>query len=347
MKVENSQGKIWYGVHMYPGVAEYRESDREPYRVFLNENTIRRMDPTFAGRPVFVMHVDGVSTDLHSLRNEADGWVVESFFNEADGKHWVKFITVSEEAERAIKNGMRLSNCYIPKSFSNGGQWNGVDYQKEIVDGEYEHLAIVPNPRYEESVILNPEQFKKYNEDKKLELIRLANQKDEGKKSMWKFFERKKVENSVDIESMSVVLPKSKREIVISQLLNEADEAEVAKGQPRLVNASDLVVVDGEKVTVGELLEKLANAGKECMANEEEEKKEMEEEKKENEEDEKKEEEEEKENKKKNAKEPHPNAQALRNAERAHVADFEQRRQNSVSLPMDAVARGKKKYGSN
>ena len=288
MKVENSQGKIWYGVHMYPGVAEYRESDREPYRVFLNENTIRRMDPTFAGRPVFVMHVDGVSTDLHSLRNEADGWVVESFFNEADGKHWVKFITVSEEAERAIKNGMRLSNCYIPKSFSNGGQWNGVDYQKEIVDGEYEHLAIVPNPRYEESVILNPEQFKKYNEDKKLELIRLANQKDEGKKSMWKFFERKKVENSVDIESMSVVLPKSKREIVISQLLNEADEAEVAKGQPRLVNASDLVVVDGEKVTVGELLEKLANAGKECMANEEEEKKEMEEEKKENEEDDKK-----------------------------------------------------------
>lgn len=220
--IENSKGTIWYGMHFYPGVAEYAEPNKEPYRVFLNEDTIRKMDPTFAGRPVFIMHVDGVDSNIDVLKTEADGWVVESFYNQADGKHWCKFITVSDKADRAIRQqGMRLSNCYVPKTFASGGVWNGVSYAKEITGGEYEHLAIVPNPRYEESVILTPEQFKKYNEDKIVELKRLSNdRKDQG---MLKFFKREKVENTIDIEKMSVVLPKSGIEMTISEIVNELD----------------------------------------------------------------------------------------------------------------------------
>ena len=157
MTISNaSKGTIWYGIHFYPGVAEYAEPNEKPFRVFLNEDTLRSMDASFAGRPVFVMHVDGVEDDLDVLRGEADGWVIESFYNAADGKHWCKFIVCSDRGEQAIQRGMKLSNCYLPRQYGQGGLWNGVSYDKEVKGGEYEHLAIVPNPRYEESVILSP-----------------------------------------------------------------------------------------------------------------------------------------------------------------------------------------------
>lgn len=256
--IKNSKGNIFYGVHFYPGVAEYQEKDGEPYRVFLNEDTLRAMDPTFAGRPIFVEHVEGVDDDIDELRKEADGWVVESFFNSADGKHWVKFIVVSERAEKAIKNGMRLSNAYIPKSFTNGGLWNGVSYSKEITGGEYEHLAIVRNPRYEESVILTPEQYKKYNDDKNVELKRLANSKEGVKEMAFKFFKKTKVENTLDIEGMSVTLPKSGKEVTLTSLINEMDlmEDKKAKNEVEADLSHKVKMHDGSMCNVGELLEK-------------------------------------------------------------------------------------------
>lgn len=367
----NSKGNIYYGMHFYPGVAEYRDKDAGPYRVFLNENTIRQMDPTFAGRPVFVHHVDEVDGKVDELRKDADGWVIESFYNRADGKHWVKFIVVSEQGEKAIKRGFRLSNCYLPRGFGKGGQWNGVDYDKEVTGGEYEHLAIVPDPRYAESVIMTPEEFKAYNAEKETELNRLAN-KEDGLKL--KFFKKAKVENSVDLEEMVVVLPKSGREVTITALVNEADEREQGKDKPRVANGSDRVKVGEEEMTVDELVkahteavEEIANA-KSCntddgkMDNEDDEKKENEEdEKKENEEDEEKEDKEEKEpkgkkemnkGKKKNEADLTPDelaakrkakekADALRNAQ-DRVTDEPAR----VDLTEDRVARGKSRYGS-
>ncbi len=240
---------------MYPGVAEYAEAGKDPYRVFLNEDTIRAMDPTFAGRPVFVMHVDAVDDKVDDLRKDADGWVIESFFNSADGKHWVKMVVVSEKGERAIKNGMRLSNCYAPKGpFGQGGLWNGVQYAKEIKGGEYEHLAIVPNPRYEESVILSPEQFKKYNEDKIGELKRLANDK-ESQPMKLNLFKRTKVENSADMDGLEVMLEKSGKVVTIAVLAKEADER--YSNSPMAAHPEHLVDMgEGSKMTVNDLVAK-------------------------------------------------------------------------------------------
>lgn len=257
--IKNSRGTIYYGMHFYPGVAEYREPGKEPYRVFLNEDTLRRMDPTFAGRPIFVDHVDGVDENIDELRKEADGWVIESFFNAADGKHWVKFVVVSERGERAIGQHMRLSNAYVPTAMGSGGLWNGVDYQKEITNGEFEHLAIVKNPRYEESRIMTPEEFKQYNEQQLAELKRLSNSQDKGATEMkFNLFKKAKVENQADIEGMSVVLPKSKREMTLEALVNEADDMEEKKKANAVPADMGHVVKlhDGSMCNVGELVEK-------------------------------------------------------------------------------------------
>lgn len=259
-------GKIFFGLHFYSGLAQYDEPNGDSYKVYLKEDTLRNMDPTFAGKPVFVLHVDEVDPNLDELRKEADGWVVKSFYNESDGKHWVQFVVVSEKGLRAVESGMKLSNCYIAQNFGSGGTWNGIDYDKEITGAEYEHLAIVPNPRYEESVIMTPDEFKKYNEGNFEELKKISNNNDkEGSKKMkFSFFKRTKVENSLDLESMLVVLPKSKREVSIEKLVNEADEHEMKKdsedGPDKMAEMHHMVDCDGQKMTVNELIEKHKDA---------------------------------------------------------------------------------------
>lgn len=369
MRVNNVKDfpQIFYGLHFSEGCAEYREPDYT-YRIFLNEDTVRKMDKSFAGKPVYVHHVDEVN--LHNLQNEADGYVVESFRNAADGKTWCKFIVITDRAKECIKNGWRLSNSYIPKSFASGGEWHGISYEKEITDAEYEHLAIVDNPRYSESMILTPEQFKKYNEDKEKELLKIANSK--GVKQMkFNFFKKTKVENSTDLENMLVTLPKSKLEISIEKLINDADEKETLG--PKAYD-KHLVMVGNEEMQIGELVKKHQDCKNELEAlkkeNEELKAKHQGEEKKEDVEmknddeiekpEEKKENKEEKpeekpEDKKDNKDEEDAEKKALeiekkknhyeslKNANKLPFDSIE----NSIMTSYDGMILGQKKYGSN
>lgn len=258
-KMLNSGGKIYYGMHFYPGVAQYDEPGKQSKMVFVNENTIRKLDPTFQGKPIFVEHVEEVETNVDELRKEADGWVIESFFNSADGKHWVKFIAVSKHAERAIERGFRLSNAYIPQLNGQGGQWNGVTYQEEVVGGEYEHLAIVQNPRYEESVIMTPDEFKAYNEGLQIELKRIANSKTEKEitaMSKLKFWNRKPAENAADLESLEVTLPKTGKTMSVLSIVNAMDEMEEKKKENMADPKAMVKMHDGAMCNVGELVEK-------------------------------------------------------------------------------------------
>lgn len=242
MKLLNGKilGKVYYGLHMYPGVAEYAEKGKEPLRVLVGEDTVKRMNATFPGKPVFVMHVP----EVDPATMQEDGWVAESFFNKLDGKNWVKFLVTTEQGLQAIKKGWRLSNAYIAKSTSGGGVASGVEYQQEVMEGEYEHLAIVPNPRYEESVILTPEEFKAYNAEKESELLKLANAADKpkGESSMLKLFKRTKVENSADFDQMMVALPESKAEITLTEAVERADKFTNMQGyasDDHMVKAND------------------------------------------------------------------------------------------------------------
>lgn len=256
-KIQNSRGKVFYGMHFYPGIATARpDPDKPEIKVFLNSSTIRKMDASFSGCPVYVLHVDEVEDDLDELRKEADGWVTESFYNAADGKHWAKLMIVSERGLRAVEKGYRLSNCYVPKAYKGRGIWNGIQYDREVADGAYEHMAIVPNPRYDESVILTPEQFHAYNEsqDREIELTRLANERET--KVKLKLFTRKKVENSgLDLDETLVQLPRSGKEVTLAFCVKNADDAEATKGKKKMANAEDMVEARGKKMTVAGLLQ--------------------------------------------------------------------------------------------
>ncbi len=339
--------KVYFGLHMLPGCAEYREPEREPYRIFLNESTIKKMDVTFQGRPVYVQHVDEVNLD--KLQSEADGYVIRSFYNAADGKHWAEFIVVSDRGHEAISTGWRLSNAYIPKEFAGGGLWNGIEYSKEVTAGEYEHLAIVPNPRYDESIILTPEKFKEYNEKKELELKRLANSQGEEKVGL-NIFKRAKLENALDIEQTMVTLPNSKVDKSIAEVVAIADKVMNMHGYAA---PEHMVKLQEGEMSVGELSEAYnKKCNDEKMRMEEEEKKKNKEsvedpgEKKAEKDDDKKVDKTKNEDvgdkKEVPGEEKKSNHfEALQNANK--TGEFA----DPVKVDLDKLARGKSRYGSN
>lgn len=270
IKNDLSQGVVFYGLHMCEGVAEYQDKETnggQPYRILIMENAVKQMDATFAGCPVFVRHVNEVPSDV---RAKADGWVTESFFNKADGRHWCKFVIVSEAGLDAIVNKKwKLSNAYRPKLMNGGGRWHNVDYAREVMAGEYEHLAIVPNPRYEESIILTPEEFKSYNSQKEAELLRLANSKETP--SMLNLFKRTKVENASDLETTVVELPKSKQQLSIVELVNAHEETQdkLKAAEEKIANMAQLMASMDAKVKVGDKemsVGELCNAYNDLMA---------------------------------------------------------------------------------
>ena len=323
----------FFGMHMHPGTAGYKEPGKDPYIIFLNEETIKGMDKTFSGKPVYVNHVDNV--DL----TKTDGVVVKSFFNPSDGKHWVEFMIDTEEGMQAISNGWKLSNAYLPTESTVGGMCNGVDYDHEILKAEYEHLAIVSNPRYEESIIMTPERFKDYNAKKELELSMLMNSKTKGD-SMLNFFKRAKVENSADMEGVSVTLPKSKKEMTIVDLVAFADSVHnmngYANGDHMVKIGEDEMSVNDLAAAYGKMKEDVAKNAAEPEKKEEEPKKNEEE----SEEDKKKKENEEKEKaeKKENGLK-HFNA--LKEAEMEPIKNS-----SEPELMHDRVQRGKDRYGA-
>lgn len=325
-KIQNASQfpKRFYGLHMAEGCAYYVHDDN---MIFVNNENLKKMDKTYEGKPVFVGHRDEVAPDI-----EPDGHVIKSFYNKADGKHWVEFLVTSDDGLDAIENKkFRLSNAYHVLRKGLGGRWHGIDYASEILEGEYDHLALVPDPRYDESVILTPSQFQEYNDKKEADLKMLNNSINKtGVKSMFNFFKKEKVENSIDLESMSVVLPKSKKEVDISRLINEADEKACNEDMPEYAVEHMLVKLDDEEVSVAELVNRYKNMMHKEEEKEENEEEVKEEEKKENLEEDKKEEE-----------KKEINKNSILNAEDSFLSGV-----TNIDLSMDKVARGKTRYGS-
>ena len=290
---DSAVAKVFYGKHFYPGVAEYKNTST---RVLLKEDAIRRMNPTFQGKPVFVGHVgdeiDKMSLD--EIKKISVGEVIRSFYNDADGDTWVEFIIDSQEGLDAIARGWKLSNAYEKDtSDPRHGLWNGVDYDEEILSGTFHHLGIVQNPRYD-GMILTPEQFKNYNEQKKAELTRLQNslEKSQEKPMAFNFFKKAKVENGIDLEGLSVQLPKTQREVALVDLIQEADvELKEITDQVIMVNEEkDERMTIAEAVNEIKMLRNKCNEYEEELKNKKNEEDKKEEDKKENEEEEKKEE---------------------------------------------------------
>lgn len=230
--------RVYFGMHFVDGVAYYAGDDK---MIYVSADTAKAMDKTFTGKPVFVQHKS--DWELSEIEEISDGYVIRSFFNPNDGKHWVEFIITSDEGHKAIKEGKRLSNGYEVVGKAGSGQFHGIDYVEEYTEAVYNHLALVDNPRYDEGFILTPEEFKNYNDNLKAQnKEQIHNSKETSMK--FNLFSREKVQNENQLKDVMVELPKSRLTLSVENAIEKLDE-ELTK--------ENTVDVDGEKLDLNSL----------------------------------------------------------------------------------------------
>ena len=228
---EKSMPQVFYAKHMKAGVANYPENKEI---IYISNDTIADMAKSFEGKPVYVHHQE---VDLENLKDQMDGVVSESFWNKYDGEWWIKFVAISDDAKKAIANGWGVSNCYDHLVRGNGGTCINVKYDSEIIGGQFQHLAIVPNPRYEDAKIYTEEEYNNYIEQKKQKLDKITNSK--GENDM-------KILNEADVKDL--LLSKDSK-------ITVGEAIEVLMNSKKVIDQeAEIMLANGEKISVSELI---------------------------------------------------------------------------------------------
>ena len=280
--------KKYYARHMNCGLAGYEDEI-----LLVSTETMKSMCKSFENKPVFVEHNSDIAVE--EVEGEAAGYVTKCFYNEMDGWLWVEMLVISDEGQEVIKKGWSVSNAYLPTKSGQAGTCHDIPYDREILEAEFTHLAIVPNPRYEEATIMTPEEFKAYQAEKSVKMNEIKNSKTQ-KKDTIMLWRKKEIENAESMQDVMFTLKdgtsKSIREMVeIVENACKKNESEEELDMSRTVKAN------GSDVSISDLVSAYENMKK----NESESEKDKEEEKeaaKKNESEEDKKEEKDKENSK-------------------------------------------------
>lgn len=116
----------------------------------LKKETIDKFVNTFVECPVIINHKDNIAPD------DIVGTIQKIWFSADDGWFWCSGVITDDKAIDLIENGYNVSCQYRITEYADndeGKLHNANPYDKEILDGVFEHLAIVENPRYEDAFI--------------------------------------------------------------------------------------------------------------------------------------------------------------------------------------------------
>lgn len=101
-------------------------------------------------KPVVINHQSDITDD------DKVGEVMNVWFDPKDGWYWCDGVIWDETAQNLINDKKWSVSCsYNYTKFNDeGGLENNIPYDIEFLDGEFTHLAIVDNPRYERANIV-------------------------------------------------------------------------------------------------------------------------------------------------------------------------------------------------
>ena len=144
----NGKGRHFVSGFIEAGVVHYEQFGD----VLITKETLDKFIQSMVGCPVIIKHKD--ITDKNADK-ERVGVVSRVWFNEADGWYWCEGIIWDKQAIDLIKNqGWNVSCTYDFESDKLPKMHNGKKVDMEFTDGEFLHLALVPNPRYERATIV-------------------------------------------------------------------------------------------------------------------------------------------------------------------------------------------------
>jgi len=142
------KGRKFVSRFIEPGVAHYEEFGD----VLITKETLDRFINTMVGCPVIIQHKD---IDDENVDKERVGVISNVWFNEFDGWYYCDGIIWDKQAIDLVKNQDWSVSCtYDFDSDKLEKTHNGKKIDMEFTGGEFLHLALVPNPRYERANIV-------------------------------------------------------------------------------------------------------------------------------------------------------------------------------------------------
>ena len=252
--------------YMEPGVISYE--DIGDGKVFVSRDALDRMRRSFVGCPVVnAVHQDLSAEEAFGQRDNdpeswADGIVVDVGHDAQTGWDYADMIIWDEDTQRNIdRNGFSVSCAYIPTTVGSGGVWHGIEYDEEIVNGEYTHMAIVDSPRYEGATIyLNSK-----GERKEMRFKLFSSKQDDGGTAP---VAKQNSAAEADEQTLNMdeayVETEDGEKIPVAELISAYKERANTSDEPAMLNADDEVDVgEGEMVKVSELLSAYQNVNAE------------------------------------------------------------------------------------
>lgn len=178
----------------------------------LTKEVIDKFIDGFVGCPVIIDHQD--ITD-ENVKEKSVGVISDVWYNEKDGWYWCKGIITDKEAIDLINKGYTVSCQYEITEYQENTEnklHNGNEFDKYILNGKPEHLAIVENPRYENAIIaVNAIEVKAKNNIKEQEMFNLGKNKE------------------ANVEEIKRMLETLTADVAALKARNEAEDEEKAK----------------------------------------------------------------------------------------------------------------------
>lgn len=145
---DKGKGRHFTSRFIEAGLAHYQEFGD----VLITKETLDKFVYSMVGCPVIIRHKDITAKNVDK---ERVGVVSKVWYNELDGWFWCEGIIWDKQAIDLIKNqGWSVSCTYDFESDFKKGTYHGKEYDMEFTGGEFLHLALVDNPRYERANIV-------------------------------------------------------------------------------------------------------------------------------------------------------------------------------------------------
>jgi hypothetical protein len=130
-----------------PGIVSYRDVGGSIE--LLRKETLDRCMASVVGTPLIVNHTRIDASNRMELEH---GIIHDWNYNADDGWFYVKGSADTEEAKSRMRRGEKPSCGYKVLALGPGGVYHGIKYDAEILELQFNHLAIVDRPRYEDAI---------------------------------------------------------------------------------------------------------------------------------------------------------------------------------------------------
>jgi hypothetical protein len=242
-------GKVIKMPCMRSGVCKYTNEN-----ILVTKAALDQMKQSAIGIPVIIEHPTEKITDESIKTMPVVGRVADLHYIEAEELWYAHFVVDTSEAVSLLENGHGVSTAWYGEKYGESGTFNNSPFDRELIEGRYEHLAIVATPRYEMAInpiFMNSKDGQVGPSEDKL-LIEIK----KGSVSMLgKIFKK--------FTSREEIMVNSNEQYVVDVDGKEVDlkDAIEAMAEPKL-NGETLVDIDGEKISLNSLIECFKNAKK-------------------------------------------------------------------------------------